>query len=380
MRIKITRFFVGGFFLLSLWTMPQVRAENNVTLANVLTKLKIKGRAAMGYLRGGRMSSFPSGSFDIPDAKIIFNFFPDNNIDLTARFNLNNAGGSAASGATNAPLVDYLYIQGKDFIPSLKGTPWSLNGRLGRAKIGVGEETWSDNPIEGPLPSNSAAALGGSDELVELSGKFWAVSIGNGSRGVVTDTSVAKAVYARLFYTPLDSLYISGYYYNSGQLGITSSEASIAGLVAVPAGATNWKRQVWGGDIRYDFKKGKKFVKPLFFSDSKAAFRVSLAQFKDSVRGAANRNGTFGHIDGIYNFTSSFFVAARLSGIQLAGSQTQSINTVTTHYYGRASLGGGYRWSDNVCVKLSYDYNKNGGAGTNDANDDLVSVLLTMAL
>jgi len=106
MRIKMMRFFVGGFFLL-------------IFLANASEKLTIKGRAAMGYFRGGSASAFPTGSVNIPDTRIVLNFFPDNNIDLTARFNLSNAG-------PNTPLLDYLYVQGKDFIPSLKGTPSDL--------------------------------------------------------------------------------------------------------------------------------------------------------------------------------------------------------------------------------------------------------------
>ena len=123
---------------------------SKVDLANALSKLKLKGRAAVGFFDSGKAGSYPAGSFEMPDAKIQFAFEPDAINTVVMRFSLNNA-------TAQSPLLDYFYLQSKDFLPSLKNTPFSLSSRLGRFKLGFGEETWSDNLVESVLPSKSAA-------------------------------------------------------------------------------------------------------------------------------------------------------------------------------------------------------------------------------
>src|SRR3989338_2244279 len=118
------------------------KVESRVDLNNVLSKLKLKGRWAAGFLDSGDAGSYSSGSFEIPDVKIQFSFQPDDINTIVARFNLNNA-------AAQSPLMDYLFLQSKDFLPFLRKTPFSISGRLGRFKLGFGEETLSDNRVEG---------------------------------------------------------------------------------------------------------------------------------------------------------------------------------------------------------------------------------------
>ena len=118
----------------------QTAQAGRVDLANSLSKLKIKGRAALGFFDSGKAGSYPAGSFEMPDAKLQFAFQPDDVNTLVARFNVNNA-------TAQSPLMDYLFLQSKDFLPFLKDTPFSLSGRLGKFKLGFGEETWSDNPV-----------------------------------------------------------------------------------------------------------------------------------------------------------------------------------------------------------------------------------------
>jgi len=74
--------------------------------------------------------------------------------------------------------------------------------------------------------------------------------------------------------------------------------------------------------------------------------------------------------------TKKFYAAGRYSFIDLNGDVTATLNSVTANRYDRFSLGGGYRWSDNVVLKLGYDWNKNSGPGVNDADDNLLSALV----
>ncbi len=354
-----------------------------VDLSNAFSKLKLKGRVAAGFLKSGKGGSYPSGSFEIPDAKIQFSFQPDDFNTFVMRFNLNNA-------TAQSPLLDYLFLQSKDFLPFLKETPFSLNGRLGRFKLGFGEETLSDNPVEGFLPSNSAGKVGVTDEGLEFSGKIkmdkaglqplgWVVSVSNGNSGVGSDSGMAKAFMGKLYYSPINPVYLSASYYDSGNLKTSNSEFTIAGLATRPSGATNWKRKVWEVDTRYDFGKGKKPLEPPVYSDSKAILRLSYGAFHDITSTAASRerSGNFGFVDGMYNLNRKVYVAGRYSIVDLDNDVTASLNSVTANKYDRYSLGFGYRWSENTIVKLSYDWNETSGPGIDDASDNLLSALVT---
>jgi len=360
-------------------TTAKVSAER-IDLANALSKLKIKGRAAIGFFDSGKAGSYPSGSFEMPDAKIQFSFEPDETNTVVMRFNLNNA-------TAQSPLLDYFYLHSKDFLSFIKDTPFSLSCRLGRFKLGFGEETWTDNPVEGVLPSKSAAGVSVIDEGLELAGKIkldkihlkpfgWVLSVSNGNKGVGSDTSGAKSFMGKLYYTPIDPLYLSASYYNSGSLKTSNTEMSIAGLVSPPTGVTKWDRTVWEFDVRYDFGKGKKPLEPIVYSDSKAIIRLSYGQFADDVSSAPERNGQFGFVDGTYNLTKKFYTAARYSLIDLDGDQTASLNGITANRYQRYSLGLGYRLSENTILKLSYDWNKESASTLEDADNDLLSAIV----
>lgn len=359
-------------------------AASRVNLSNALSKLSLKGRAAIGYFDSGKAGSFPSGSFEVPDAKIQFSFQPDDINTVVMRMNFSNA-------TLGTPNLDYFYLQSKDFLPMLKNKPLSLSSRLGRFKLGFGEETLSDNRVEGVLPSNSAAASTVSDEGAELNGKIkladltgikalkplgWVVSLTNGTTGVTTDNSAGKAAFGKVYYTPIDPLYLSFSYYDSGNLQASNAEMSIAGLVTTPVGGAAWERKVWETFARYDFGKGKKPLDPPAYSDSKAIVRLSYGGFHDEC--SVDREGSFGFVEGTYNLTKKFYTAGRYSFVNLDGDANATLNSVTANKYDRFSLGVGYRWSENTIVKLGYDWNKNkgNGIGVDDADDNLLSAVV----
>ena len=354
-------------------------AASKVDLANSLSKLKIKGRAALGFFDSGKAGSYPAGSFEMPDAKLQFAFQADAINAIVLRFNLNNA-------TSQSPLLDFFYLQSKNFIPALKDSPFSLETRLGRFKLGFGEETWSDNSIEGVLPSNSVGKVGGIDEGIETAGKIkldklnlqplgWVLSVSNGNSGVGSDSSAGKAFMGKLYHSPIKPLYLSASYYDSGDLGTQNAEMSIAGLISRPTGTNNWQRKVWETDARYDFGKGDKPMTVPLFSDSRAVMSLAYGGFHDLA--ASERSGNFGFLEGIYNLNKKFYAAARFSFVDLSGDTTASLNSVTANRYERYSLGGGYRCSDNIILKLSYDWNKQSGSHTEDADDNLLSALVS---
>ena len=345
----------------------------HVDLDKVTSKLKIKGRWAAGFYDTGRDGLYPSGSFEVPEAKIQFGFAPDDINNIIMRMSLNNA-------AFNS--LDYFYVDSK--LSKAFNLPFEANSRLGRMKLDFGEETWSNNPVESVLASNSAGNVAVSDEGIQLSGKLkalgqplgWAASVTNGSTAIGSDTSTSKAFTGKLSYNIFDPLYASASYYNSGRMRSAVSEMSVAGLSSRPTGATTWDREIWEADLRYDFQKGKKTAAPLL-SDSKAILRLAYGGFSDSATAGSNRDGDFGFVEGIYNITPKIYGAGRASFVDIDGSDTATLNSATANEVQRYSLGGGYRWTDNTILKLGYDWNKEDGTGVQDVSNDQVSAIVT---
>lgn len=353
------------------------KVEPSVVMDKLLSKLKLKGRWAAGYFDSGKAGSYPSGSFEVPDAKLQFTFEPDEVNKIVMRMNLNNATFNS---------VDYSYIDTN--LTKLFNLTLPLSSRIGRMKLEFGEETLWNNPIEGVLPSNSAINADGKDEGLQLSGKLgkakpinYAVSVTNGTSGTGSDTSSAKAFTGKLFYNIINPLYISASYYNSGSMKSSSAEMSIAGLTSRPSNAARWSREIWEVDLRYDFKKGKIFNPPAF-SDSKAIVQLAYGGFSDGVSAtaalgsSARRHGKYGFVEGTYNFTQKFYLAGRASIIDLDGDALASLNNITCNEYQRYSLGGGYRLTGNTILKLGYDWNRESGSGVDEADNNLLSAVV----
>lgn len=338
-------------------------------LKNIGTKLKISGRWGAGYFDSGENGSYPDGSFQAPEAKLRFDFQPDKINTITMRLNLNNATFNN---------LDYFYLDSKDFLPFLKNTPFTLESRIGRFKLDYGEETWSNNIVESAVISNSASNVAGNDEGVQLSGKInaykpmpikWSASVTNGNSGTGIDNENSKAFNGKIAVNPIDDLYLSTSYYHSDDLENGSSEFSIAGISTAPTNATNWTREMWEVDARYDFKKGKKPLDPPAYTDSVAYIKGAFGQFWDDaeISGVSpvlmqlpvqDRDGNYGFVEGLYNINSKLFTAYRYSVIDLDKGQRASLNGVNSNRHQRHSLGLGWRWSDKTILKAEYTWNK----------------------
>ena len=346
-----------------------------VDLAKATSKLKIKGRAALGYFDSGSAGSFPSGSFEVPEAKIQFGFEPDKYNTFILRANLNNATFNS---------LDYFYLDSKDFLPFLEDKPVKLSTRLGRFKLDLGEETFSNNPVEGALISNSAANTSGSDEGVQVGLNMGdkkrpikvTGAITNGVTGVGSDTTTPKAFTGKISYRFCDPFYASASYHHSGMLKASNSEASIAGLVTRPTNALKWYRQVWEVDARYDLKPGK-VIDPPAYTDSLAYLKFGYGQFNDNAQPVADRDGNYGFAEGLWNITDKIYTVHRTSFVDLDGDQTASLNSVTANSYLRYSFGLGYHLTDATILKTEYSINKSRKVTGGDPNDDQFATVVS---
>ena len=351
------------------------KTEPAVQLDKLTSKLKIKGRYVIGFYDSGKAGSFPSGSFEAPEAKIQFAFEPDEIHKMIMRLNLNNATFNN---------VDFFYLDSD--IKKLLNLDFPLSSRIGRFKVDFGEETFSDNPVDNVMASNSAGRVAGNDEGLQLSGKIgkttpigYSVTVTNGTTGTGSDTSTAKSFAGKLSYNILDPLYVSASYYDSGDMKLSSAEVGPAGLLSRPTGALRWDRRMWEVDLRYDFRKGKT-LNPPAYSDSKAIFRLAYGQFLDGAStstGGIERDGQYGFIEGTYNMTAKIYLATRLSLMDLdGGDTTASLNSITANRYDRYSFGLGYRLTSNTIFKFGYDVNYESGVDVENADNDLVSAII----
>lgn len=354
---------------------PGKEEAPRVDLAKAASKLKIKGRAALGYFDSGESGSYPSGSFEVPEAKIQFGFEPDKYNTFILRANLNNAVFNN---------LDYFYLDSKDFLPFLEDKPVKLSSRIGRFKLDLGEETWSNNSVEGALISNSAANTSGSDEGIQIGLNIGdkkrplkvTGAITNGVTGVGSDTTGPKAFTGKIAYRFSDPFYVSTSYHHSGDLKASNSEASIGGLVSRPTNALKWDRQVWEIDARYDLEPGKT-IDPPAYTDSLAYLRLAYGQFYDNAQPVADRDGNYGFVEGLWNITDKIYAAHRSSFIDLDGDTTAAFNSVTANKYTRYSFGLGYRLTDATLLKTEYSINRAGKATTGDPNDDQFATVIS---
>jgi len=346
--------------------IEKLEKEQKKVSEKVEPKFKIKGRVAAGYYNSEDDGNFPKGSFEIPEAKIQFLFQPDDINTVIMRMDLNNAKFNT---------IDYLYLETK--LDKLFNIDLPVYSRLGRFKIDFGEETFSNNPVESVLPSNSASNVSGNDEglllKANLSKNFSvSLSILNGNEGVGSDNNGPKALSTKFSYE-FSNFYISGSFYNSFSLKDKNSEIKIAGLNSPPIGTSDWKRSFFEIDFRYDYKKGK-ILNPPSYSDSKGIIRSAYGIFKDDIKNGNDRDGWYGFVEGTLNLTDKLYFAARYSIVELDDGIIAKLNGIDSNKYERLSIGFGYRITKQTIFKFSYDFNRE---KPEDKDNDLFSILVS---
>jgi len=349
-----------------------------VVMKNAGSKLTMDGRIFAGYFISdeekafageydkGSYKDYKNGSFEVPDGKIRFTWNPMDRLSVVTRLSF---------GSADSTKFDYFYGQYNGVIPGdLKSRV-----RLGKIKIDFGEETHTDNAADNNvgLISNSAAIVGGYDEGVELYGNFipgvfgYALSLTNGSAQTGSDDNTNKAIAAKIFVQPIPQLYFSGSYYTADMSKSGKTDFKIAGMTKEPTGSgtAGWSRSVWEVDAKSKF----------FQEDGKterARLAAAYGQFTDEADGAADREGSYYFLEGMYNFTPKVFVGARYSVVSLDNKYADTMNGIkNANEYTRTSLGAGYRLNKMVTLKAEYSWNEiERSAGNKSLSDNLLAI------
>ena len=383
---------IAALLGLSLLTATVIRAEDEFK-----PKMDFKGsRIAVGYLDAEPdAASYSDSTFGVPEVKFRLNYQVAPDAKMTFRANLNNGIFSD---------VDYAYLDYSNalakLIPSLKGSAFNPNIRLGKIKLDIGEETWGNNMVEAATINPSSTNTGAYDEAIQFFQSLpkeklgipvkWSLSVSNGNSISGTDNKNDKAFCMKLGANPIKELYVSASYYNSGELGTGAAAMSYAGLTARPTNSTEWRRIITEIDLRYDIQPGKENrLEPTgpAFSDSKAFFRVAYGQFKDDgkdtvapILTVTDREGTYYFIDATYNATDKIYVAGRYSQVGFnKDTLLASLNKVTCNQFTRITTDIGYRMSDNTHIKAEYMTNSEDvAAGVTEPGNNQYSVILAV--
>lgn len=347
-----------------------------VTTANKEAKVAIDGRTFAGIFGSQKDGSFANRSLDIPDSKIRFTFSPLPYVTVVNRFSTNRA----ATGG-----FDYFYMDLKDWAGAWRGHTL----RIGKHKLDIGQETWTDNPVESIVITNAVSHISGYDEGLNLRGPLstgahpWTYSIElvNGNQGFVA--APAELTWgAKVGGLVTDKLYLSLSYLRTGNLvkrdgTLDKPDFNIAEVFDPPAGATGWRRSLWEIDLRYGY--GKEGIKSITGSEADEPWQLALAygRFNDDAEGASDRKGSYGFIEALFNLTPKAYLGLRFSQIQLDDGATAKLggSPVAVNKYRRYSFGLGYRLSRLTHLKTEYTVNDTSGGATDpDLNQFAVGV------
>ncbi len=352
----------------------QKNPQQVVEAANKDTKIKIDGRMFVGVFKTGEQGSFPNSSLDIPDEKIRLTFTPSKDVTIVNRFSNNRAGSNG---------FDYFYLDLNNWGGAVPGHVL----RVGKFKIDVGQETWTDNPVESILITNSVSHISGYDEGINFRGPVgagavpvtYSVAVMNGNKGVSPADS-GPAWSGKVGALVTKQLYLSASYLRTGDLvkqdgTLDQPDFDIAEVFNAPTGATTWNRSLWEADARYGY--GKEGISSVVGAPATVPWQAGAAygQFTDSATGAPDRTGQYWFVEGLYNLSPRIYLASRYSDISLDGGALAMLasSPVAVNDYNRLSIGGGYRITPMTHLKVEYTRNTTSG-GKTQPNLDQIAV------
>jgi hypothetical protein len=349
-----------------------------VQAANRDTNIRIDGRLFAGVFKTDEQGSFGNRSLDIPDAKLRFTFSPSKNVTIVNRFSNNRAGSNG---------FDYFYLD----LNNWGGLALGHVLRVGKFKMDVGQETWTDNPVESILITNSVSHISGYDEGVNFRGPLgrgrspatYSLAVMNGSKGV-TQSDSGMAWSAKLGALVKERLYLSASYLRTGDLvkrdgTLDQPDFGIAEVFDAPAGATAWRRSLWEADARYGY--GKEGIKSVVGAPADVPWQAgaTYGQFTDSATGAPDRTGRYWFVECLYNLGPKTYLATRYGDTSLDGGALAKLGgiSVAVNNYHRLSLGVGYRITPMTHLKLELTRNTTSGGVSKPDLDQIAIGLAT---
>jgi hypothetical protein len=322
-----------------------------------LGKVNVSGEGGLAFFNTGSQGFAPHSEFRVDEARLFVEapvwkevyFFGE--ADFATRedtdLNLN---------------VGELYLDFED-VSQLWGRDGQLNFRIGRMNIPFGEEYLTRYAVDNALITHSVSDLWGFDTGVEIYGglgKFTyvaAVQNGSGKNGV-QDFDGDKSVAGRIGFDPNHSLHFSVSGMRTGNLDAAGDFISALWFgngffqsLGGP-GTTKFHANLVEGDLTARWSR--------WLGGHITAFG-GYARYGDNDPAANNGRDIFYYsVEGVQNLPRKFYVATRFSevlcadGVPIMGLGNGDYFSSLTKDLWRLSLGAGYRFSDQLQLKLEY--------------------------
>jgi hypothetical protein len=319
----------------------------------------ISAEGGAAFFNTGTEGFAPHSEFRVDEARVFLEapvwddvyFYGD--IDLATR---ENPGLNTQLGELYLDFEDVSKIFGK--------TDWA-NVRIGRMQIPFGEEYLTRYTMENALISHSLSDIWGIDPGVELYGKLgkfsYAVAVQNGGGNGVQDFEGDKSVAGKICYDPNSHWHFSVSAMRTGDVNAQQDFTSALWFgngffhsIGSPA-TTKFHADLVEVDATARWKNGRV-----------TAFG-GYARYGDNDPMADNtRNIYFYSVELEQDLPRKFYVAARFSQIFAPGGYPiVGFGNFNDYFFGeatrnlwRASIGGGYRFSNRLALKAEYAFER----------------------
>lgn len=344
-------------------------------------RVVISGEVGVTYTDGQRESRTPTGEFRLDDAKLFVDAEVTRGIyayaeaDITTRENQDEFQ------------MGELYLEVEDVAGRLgMGGALDLTLRLGRLDVPFGEEYLSRGALLNPLITHSLADFWGVDEGVEVFGSSGGVSyflaVQNGSHDALGDGTDDKAVTLRLSYDLTSQLHVAASAMRTGAIDPTTETLSElwwggAFLRSIGNGAstTEFAANLWQLEGTWSWPTGH----------LRAAGGVTYYDDDDTSR---DNRRAMRHVvlEGVQEWGRGAFGAVRYSWIDTDGGYPiAGLGSFGKYFFGpfqsrevwRLGLGLGYRWTDDILLKLEYTLER--GTLTNGSDRQSMDQIATQA-
>ncbi|MFH1226494.1 MAG: hypothetical protein V1701_01155 [Planctomycetota bacterium] len=304
-------------------------------------------RVAAGYMSDE--SACPT--FGVADAKLKLNAKVDANTSAVLRI--------------DAPTMtlDYAFVKLDNVVSQLvPNLPINPSITVGKFKIDFGEETYSNNPVEGALVYNSRANVSGNDNGVMFKQEDFlknlplilgcSLSFMNGTCALVDNNTNKAFNFKATGQMKTQPLYFSLSYYSA--TGIPCTVVQDAPLASTYDGvAVNWSQKAFELSARFDLLEGAAKFEPAkapLYSDSKGVFTLAYGTVTTGEPVVGKTTTGYVALGALYNVDAKLYVAFRYSYNDFAVDRAAAFDAKTT----RIQIGGGYKVSGNTTLKFEY--------------------------
>jgi hypothetical protein len=322
-------------------------------------KLSISAEGGVGLFNTGSAGFSPHAEFRVDEAKLFIEAPVWNHVYFFSEINFATREQPDVTLELGECYLDF------ESVSALWNRDHMLNIRLGRMDIPFGEEYQSRDVIDNPLISHSLTDFWGVDEGIELYGKIgpvrYVVAAQNGGISDTRDFNPDKSVAGRLAYDPLRWLHLSVSGMRTGDLDAQQDQLSALWFGSAfirslgSPGTTKFHANLVEGDISVWLPHGHV-----------SAFGGYLRYQDNDPAGENHRDLYFYSIEGIHDVVGKLYAGARFSQIFAPNGFPISGNGDMGNYFfnplaltremWRLSLGLGYRFNQNLLLKMEYTF------------------------